>query len=310
MKNTDSLRLVGVLGLLVAIFGFATDSFLSPRTFLIIANQIPALLVVSVGMTFVVLIGGIDLSVGSLVGLGGAVLGTLSIRGSFPLPVAMGATLLCGLLLGAANATVMLRWRVPSFIVTLGMLEIARGGAYLVTGSKTQYIGAGIEPLADPWLLGLSPSFAIAILIVAFAHGLLTLTVFGRKVIATGTNEEAVRLAGIDTRRIKLAVFAASGLLAAVASVMHAARLGAADPNAGTGFELQAIAAVVVGGASLMGGRGSVARSVLGVVIIAVLDAGLAQAGAQEPAKRLITGAVIVVAVVVDNIRQRRGVQR
>jgi ribose transport system permease protein len=135
----------------------------------------------------------------------------------------------------------------------------------------------------------------------------LSRTVFGRYAAAIGTNEEAVRLAGIDPRPVKLAVFMLAGALAGIAGIVYTARLGAADPNAGIGFELQAIAAVVVGGTSLMGGRGSVVGSFLGVLIIAVLGSGLAQAGAQEPTKRLVTGAVIVAAVVGDALRRRQG---
>jgi ribose transport system permease protein len=141
---------------------------------------------------------------------------------------------------------------------------------------------------------------------VVLGQFVLSRTVFGRYAAAIGTNEEAVRLAGIDPRPVKIAVFMLAGALAGIAGIVYTARLGAADPNAGIGFELQAIAAVVVGGTSLMGGRGSVVGSFLGVLIIAVLGSGLAQAGAQEPTKRLVTGAVIVAAVVADALRRRQ----
>jgi ribose transport system permease protein len=300
------LGMLLVLGALVATFGLVTDRFLSWRTFQIVANQIPALLVVSAGMTFVLVAGGIDLSVGSVLALGGGLLGVALVRAGLPLAIAVPLCLGAGAAAGALNGLVMLRWRLPSFIVTLGMLEVARGGAYLLTSSQTQYIGARIERLAEASVLGLTAPFLIAVLVVAAGQIVLARTVFGRSVVATGTNEEAARLAGLDTRRIKLAVFTASGLLAALAAVIHTARLGAADPNAGAGLELQALAAVVVGGTSLQGGRGSVVGSLFGVLVIAVLDTGLAQAGAQEPLKRLITGAVIVAAVILDNVRQRR----
>lgn len=301
----DSLRMLAVLAALVLVFGLSTDGFLSVRTFQAVANQIPALLVVAVGMTFVLVVGAIDLSVGSALALGGGVLGVL-LMGGTPLPLAIGGCLLVGVGVGVLNAAVMIRWRLPSFIVTLGMLEIARGAAYLVTNSQTQYIGARIEVVSDAAIVGLSLPFVLAVLVVAAGQVTLSRTVFGRYMIAVGTNEEAVRLTGIDTRRIKLAVFAVAGLLTGLGGVIHAARLAAADPNAGVGFELQAIAAVVIGGTSLMGGRGSVVGSMFGVLIIAVLDTGLAQVGAQEPAKRLITGCVIVAAVILDNYRHRR----
>jgi len=301
----DSLRLLGVLLVLGLVFALSTDRFLSARTFQAVASQIPALLVVSVGMTFVLIVGAIDLSVGSALALGGGVLGVAMTRLALPAPVAIVACLATGLALGLIDALVMVRWRLPSFIVTLGMLEIARGAAYLVTHSQTQYIGARIERVAEASLAGLPAPFLIALVIVAAGQAALSRTVFGRHVVAVGTNEEAVRLAGIDTRRIKVAVFALAGLLTGIAAVIHTARLGAADPNAGVGFELQAIAAVVIGGTSLLGGRGSVIGSLFGVLIIAVLDTGLAQIGAQEPVKRLVTGAVIVAAVILDNYRHR-----
>ena len=143
--------------------------------------------------------------------------------------------------------------------------------------------------------------------LVVVAQLVLSRTVFGRCVVGIGTNEEAMRLAGVDPRPIRVIVFAMTGLLAGLAGLMQSARLEAADPNAGTGMELQVIAAVVIGGTSLMGGRGSVVNTAFGVLIIAVLEAGLAQVGASEPSKRIITGFVIVAAVIVDTLRQRRG---
>ena len=145
--------------------------------------------------------------------------------------------------------------------------------------------------------------------LVVVAQLVLSRTVFGRCVVGIGTNEEAMRLAGVDPRPIRVIVFAMTGLLAGLAGLaglMQSARLEAADPNAGTGMELQVIAAVVIGGTSLMGGRGSVVNTAFGVLIIAVLEAGLAQVGASEPSKRIITGCVIVAAVIVDTLRQRR----
>ena len=142
--------------------------------------------------------------------------------------------------------------------------------------------------------------------LVVVAQLVLSRTVFGRCVVGIGTNEEAMRLAGVDPRPIRVIVFAMTGLLAGLADLMQSARLEAADPNAGTGMELQVIAAVVIGGTSLMGGRGSVVNTAFGVLIIAVLEAGLAQVGASEPSKRIITGSVIVAAVIVDTLRQRR----
>ena len=256
-------------------------------------------------MTFVLIIAGIDLSVGSVLALAGAVLGVFLVEFNLPLPVAVAACLFVGILCGLANGLITIRWNLPSFIVTLGMLEIARGAAYLVTNSRTIYIGGPLEALTGKTVLGLSPPFILAVFIVVIGQLVLSRTVLGRYMIAIGTNEEAVRLSGINPRPVKLMVFVLCGFLTTVAAVIQTARMSSANPNAGIGLELQAIAAVVIGGTSLMGGRGSVISSFFGVLIIAVLGAGLAQLGAQESTKRLVTGCVIVAAVILDQYRHR-----
>jgi ribose transport system permease protein len=286
---------------LVLLFGLLSRSFLSAPTFITLANRIPALTVVAVGMTFVLIIGGIDLSVGSVLGLCGSVLGVALINYHVPFSMAVLFSFAIGLLAGTLNGVISVFLNIPSFIVTLGMLEIARGLAYLATNSQTKYIGGAVEVLAEPIRnLGVSPAFLIAASSIVVGQVLLSRTVFGRYLIAIGTNEQAVRLAGINPRPAKIAVFALSGLLSGLAAVFYTSRLGSADPNAGVGVELSAIAAVVIGGTSLMGGRGSVVNTFFGVLIIATLEAGLAQVGASEPVKRVVTGAVIVGAVVLD----------
>jgi ribose transport system permease protein len=301
----DYLGLSLVLLLLIALFSVTTQHFFSAATFRMIANQIPDATIIAVGMTLVLIIGGIDLSVGSVLALSGAVLGVVLARWGWPLPLAIAAALGAGAACGMVNGGITARWPIPSFIVTLGMLEAARGGAYLLTNSSTQYLGASINVLTATTVLGISMPAFVALLTVILGQVLLSATALGRHMRALGANAESARLSGLATRRITLAVFTASGALAGLAAVVHAARLSAADPNAGTGYELQAIAAVVIGGTSLMGGRGSVVGSFLGVLILAVLEYGLIQLGAQDPVKRLMTGAVIVIAVILDYYRHR-----
>src|SRR5262245_56741101 len=301
----DYIGMLVVLAGMILVFSLLTNHFFTLTTFRTIANQIPDAIIIATGMTFVVIIAGIDLSVGSVLALSGAVLGVSLVNFKLPLPIAIAACLGSGMLIGGLNWLVVARWTLPSFIVTLGMLEIARGAAYLTTNSQTMYIGPVIEQISETSIFGLSLPFLVALLIVILGQFVLSRTIFGRYMIAIGTNEEAVRFSGIDPRPIKIAVFTLCGLLAPVAAVIHSSRLSSADPNAGTGFELQAIAAVVIGGASLMGGRGSVISSFIGVLIIAVLGTGLAQIGAQEPTKRLVTGCVIVTAVIFDHYRNR-----
>jgi ribose transport system permease protein len=288
------------------LFSLTTENFFTRTTFHTLANQIPTVLIVAVGMTFVLIVGGIDLSVGSVLALSGAVLGIGLVRLLLPLPIAILLCVTTGLVCGAINGLIVIKWKIPSFIVTLGMLEVARGGTYLVSGSRTQYLGLSIDSISGVKLLEISLPFALALILVLAAQTVLWRTRFGRYVFATGANEEVLRLSGVDPRPVKLAVFMLSGMLTAVASVIYCSRLSAADPNAGNGFELQAIAATVVGGNSLQGGRGSAIGTFFGVLIIAVLGIGLAQIGAQEPTKRLFTGSVIVIAVIIDQYKQSR----
>ncbi|AVS65912.1 ABC transporter permease [Acidovorax sp. NCPPB 3859] len=300
------LGLAAVLVGMVALFSWLSDFFWSAETFVTIANEIPALAVMAVGMTFVLIIAGIDLSVGSVMALSAATSAAAILQWGWSVPAAATLALATGLVCGTITGAVSVAWRLPSFIVSLGMLEAVRGSAYLVTDSRTQYVGDAISWLAAPVAAGVSVAFGIALLIVVVAQLVLSRTVFGRCMVGIGTNEEAMRLAGVDPRPIRIAVFALTGLLAGLAGLMQSARLEAADPNAGAGMELQVIAAVVIGGTSLMGGRGSVVTTAFGVLIIAVLEAGLAQIGASEPSKRIITGCVIVAAVIIDTLRQRR----
>lgn len=300
------LGLVGVLVAMVALFGSLSEYFLSADTFVAIVNEIPALAVMAVGMTFVLIVAGIDLSVGSVLALSAALCATAILQWQWPPPAAAALGLAAGAVCGAVLGGISVAWRLPSFIVSLGMLEVVRGAAYLVTGSRTQYVGEQLGWLAQPLIGPVSAAFVIAVLLVVAGQAVLARTVFGRSVVGIGTNEEAMRLAGVDPRPVRIAVFTLTGLLAGLAGLMQASRLEAADPNAGQGIELRVIAAVVIGGTSLMGGRGSVITTFFGVLIIAVLEAGLAQVGASEPVKRVVTGCVIVVAVVVDTLRQRR----
>ena len=228
----EGLSLLVVLTVLILGFGMMSDSFLTSASFSTLANQLPTALTLAVAMTFVLVVGEIDLSIGSVLAVSGAVLGIAMAQLGWSWPWAIGAALTTGLLAGLVNGFVVVRWRLPSFIVTLGM-------------------------------------------------------------------------AGINTSRVKLAIFAMSGLLAGLAAVMQVSRLASADPNAGTGFELNAIAAAVIGGTRLMGGKGSVVNTFFGVVIMGVLATGLSQIGAQDPTKRLVTGCVIVLAVIADLYRER-----
>jgi ribose transport system permease protein len=230
------------------------------------------------------------------------------VRHGWPLWAAFPACLLTGAACGLFNGAISIGFKIPAFIVTLGMLEIARGATKAVTDSQSIYIGRPIEGFAAP-LPGINLSLAFLLACVAVIAGqfLLTRTVFGRYCIAIGTNAEAVRMSGIRIAPYSIAVFVISGLMCGLAGLAEMSQYSAANPNAGNGIELAAIAACVIGGTSLMGGRGSVVSSFIGVLIIAVLQTGLAQMGVSDANKQIITGSVIVIAVLIDAIRNRLG---
>jgi ribose transport system permease protein len=303
-RHAEENFILASLILLIIFFGIASENFFSVITLTTILNQLPALTVVTVGMTFVLIVAGIDLSVGSVLGFSAAVVGVAAIGWGMPLPIACLLGVGVGIICGAVNGVLVSYFSLPSFIVTLGMLEMARGLAYVTTDSQTVYIGAEIQSIALPLPgIGVSAALIFSLLLVVAAHFLLTRTVFGRYITAIGTNQKAARMSGIDTRPYLLGVLAVSGGLAGLGGVFNAAYLGSADPNAGIGLELSAIAAAVIGGTSLMGGRGSIIGAFAGVLIISVLQNGLAQIGVSEPTKRLITGAVIIIAVLIDRWR-------
>ncbi len=298
--------LMAVLGLLITVFGMLSDHFFSARTLTTIANQIPDLTVVAVGMTLVLIIGGIDLSVGSVLALSSAILGLAMIDWGLPIGLAALLAIAVGTFVGTVSGAISVWFGIPSFIVTLGMLEIARGAAYLVTDSQTKYIGKAIEFISAPLgALPISIAVLVAAAVVLTSHIMLTRTVMGRYLIAIGTNDAAVRMCGVDSRPYRIIVFGISGFLCGIGGLMQASRLSSADPNAAVGLELAAIAAAVIGGTSLMGGRGSVINTLFGVLIIAVLQTGLASVGVEEPFKRVITGSVIIGAVLLDAFRRK-----
>jgi ribose transport system permease protein len=305
-RFADYLILLAVLVAMVLLFGLLRDSFFSVATLGSVANRIPALALVATGMTLVMITGGIDLSVGSVLGFCGAAVGVMMADWQWGLALALLASIALGAAIGGTTGAVSVKLRLPSFIVSLGMLEIARGLAFLTTNSQTKYIGAGIESLGAPFAgLVISPAFVISVLVVAAGQVMLSHMAVGRHWVAIGANREAALISGVPVDRPRILSHALLGALTGLAAVFNCSRLGSADPNAGVGFELSAIAAVVVGGTSLMGGRGSVVKSFIGVLIIATLEAGLVQIGASEPMKRVVTGTVIVAAVLADTWRRK-----
>lgn len=306
---TTALRYGGLmtaLMLLIAFFSLATESFFQIGTARLIANQIPQLTLIAIGMTLVLVIGQIDLSVGSVMALCGAVLGVLMVRHEWTLWSAVIAALATGAACGWVTGGISIWFRIPSFIVSLGMLEIARGATRRLLDSNTLTIGSDVAVISEPFAgIGFSPAFLIAIGAVVVVQFLLTSTVFGRYCIAIGTNAEAVRMSGIRTTPYAIGVFVISGLLCGLASLAPTSLMEAADPGAGTGIELSAIAACVIGGTSLLGGRGNAISTFLGVLVIAILQTGLSRMSVEDANKQIVTGTVIIIAVLIDTLKRR-----
>jgi ribose transport system permease protein len=260
--------------------------------------------IIAAGMTLVVLTGGIDLSVGSVLALT-SVLAALMAKGDFvPLPLALAGGVACGGLLGAANGALIALARLPPFVVTLAAMVMARSAVQVLTDNVSIYdlprsldaLGRGrVGPVPVPLLL--------TGVLYAAVYLLLRHYRFGRAVYAIGGNKEAARLSGIRTRWVKIQVYAAAGALAALAGLVEISRAGAADPKSGVMYELDAIAAVVVGGASLSGGRGGIGGTFLGALFIAILANALQLLGISSDYQGLVTGAVILAAVLAGRFR-------
>ncbi len=251
-----------------------TNDFLTLTNLDNLVRQVAVFAILSVGQLFVILTGGIDLSVGSVLGLSGGVTALLLASGaSIPLAILVG--LLVGLVVGLVNGLLVSRFGLPPFIATLGMLGIARGVVLLLTGAKTiAPLPDGFSAIANGFILGLPSLFWILIVVTIVAAFVLGRTVFGRYVYAVGSNAESARLSGVPVSFVLLAVYSISGLLAGFAGVLTTSRLGAGIPTAGTGYELQAIAGAVIGGASLSGAKGRVIGAVLGALIMGLLANG------------------------------------
>jgi ribose transport system permease protein len=307
------LREAGIgiaLLLLIAVFSATAPHFTDESNITNILTQITINLIMATGMTFVILIGGIDLSVGSVMALSAMVAGLVLKAETLPVPVAIVAAALTsvavGMVCGFINGFVASFWGVPSFIVTLGMLNIARGGALEVTNARTLFeFPNAFNNFGTATLLGMPAIFLVALGLVLLGWAVLTRTVFGRLIYAIGNNEEAVRLSGHDTFIYKVAAFVISGLTVGIGAIVYMARLTIASPNLGTGFELNAIAAVIIGGTSLNGGRGSLIGTFLGASLIGVLADGLILIGVGDFVRQMITGGVIILAVILDSYRAR-----
>lgn len=314
------LRMPVVLACLVITVTLLTDGlFARPENLINVARQISFEALIAFGMTLIIVTGGIDLSVGSLVALTGVVAG-LAMRGSqaWSAPLCIAGGLMCGIGVGLAagvvSGLVVTRFSIPPFIVTLAAMLMARGLAFIACGGQPIYelpsellvLGRGF---VLEGVLGRVLPVPVLIMLLGFAcfHVILARTVFGRGVIAVGSNEEAARLCGIPVRRTKLIVYVLTGGLCGLVGVLHDAKLMAADPKVGEMWELNVIAAVVVGGTSLFGGRGSIPGTLIGALIIGVLNNSLNLLHVEHFWQKVVLGAVILLAALLDAALRRLG---
>jgi ribose transport system permease protein len=299
--------LIGLI-LLCIFLSFSTDTFLSLRNFLNVMDQITVLGVMAVGMTLVILVGGIDLSVGSVLALSGMVMGYLGNNLGLPFGLAIIAALIASALCGVVSGLMVTRLRMPAFIATLAMMSIARGVASIITNGE-QIVGFPdwFSNLAIIRHFGfLTVTVAVMIAIVAVAWIVLQFRPTGRALYAIGGSAEVARLAGINVREATLIVYALCASLAGLAGVILSARLDSAQPSSGIGYELDTIAAVVIGGASLSGGIGGIGGTMVGVLIIGFLRNGLNLLGVSPFIQQVIIGLVIAIAVATDTLRHKR----
>ncbi|GIM44710.1 sugar ABC transporter permease [Collibacillus ludicampi] len=300
----NKLGMLIILLMLCIILSFLSPNFLEVNNILNVLKQISIIAILAAGMTFVILTGGIDLSVGSILALSGVVSVMLTHKVN-PL-VAMLAGILVGLLAGMLNGFLTAKTKLPSFIVTLGSYTYVRGLAYVISGGYPivlqsnlfKFLGAGSVASVP------TPIYIMA-LVYAASFFILKYTMFGRHVYAIGGNEEAARLTGIKVEGTLISVYAISGLLSGLAGVVLAGRLFSGQPTAGIGFELDAIAAVILGGTSFTGGVGSILGTIIGALIMGILGNGLTLMDVSYYWQLVVKGAVIVIAVLLDRLRTR-----
>jgi ribose transport system permease protein len=303
----------GGLVVLVVLFGalaLASDSFLTSGNMANLARQWAVFGIIAIGELLVILTKGIDLSVGSVVGLTGAVAAQLLVAG-FPIPLAVLCAALAGVGIGVINGVLVAYAKLPPFIVTLGMMGAARGLVLVITDANTiQPLPDGFSAIANDTLGGVPNLFLITVVLIIATGFLLRRTVFGRYVYATGSNAESARLSGVPVPRVLVAVYAISGLLAGIGGVLLASRLGAGVPTSGESYELDAIAACVIGGASLFGAKGSALGAAAGALITSTLNNGGNLLGINSFYLQIAIGVLILLAVAFDQVQGRLQARR
>ena len=317
MRSDAMQRFLAFAALIVIVFAF---SLLSPN-FLQFDNVVGILIattvngILALGVTFVIISGSIDLSVGTVMTLSAVMTAVFVTVWQLPVPVGIVAGIATGGLAGLVNGVLVAKLKIPSFIATLGMLNVAKGLALVISGLKPIYFNdtpefnhAAMGSVLGGIVPGLEiPNLVLVLFVSALAASLiLSKTILGRYTFALGSNEEAARLSGVNVDVWKMAVFAVCGLFSGIAGVLIGARLNSAQPSLGQGYELDAIAAAVIGGTSLSGGEGSILGTVIGAFIISTLTNGLRILSVPQEWQTVVTGGIVIVAVYLDIVRRRQ----
>jgi len=309
MQYINNIRQYGLLivfGLICLLISLITPQFLTVSNLTIIVTQISINALLAFGETFVIITGGIDLSLGSIVAVTGVTSAMLAHPDSYPvlIPIVMG--LLAGLLMGVFNGFIITKSKIAPFIVTLGTMTIGRGLALILSdGRPVSNLSDSFNYLGSGTIFGIPILILIFILVFALCSIILSKTILGRYIYAIGGNEQAARASGINIDRVKLSVYSISGLLAGLAGILLASRITTGQPNAGAGFELDAIAAVVIGGTSTAGGRGTMSGTLIGVLLIGVINNGLDLLNVTSYYQQVVMGIIIIGAVIIDSLNQK-----
>jgi ribose transport system permease protein len=314
MRNLNKLSRFFIVGPLIALvlavilITFTTDRFMTAQNLMNVSLQVSAVAIAAIGGTMVILTGGIDLSPGSSVALTTCVLAVLVKLMGLPLPLGILVVLVMGAAMGAVNGVLTAYGRIPTFIVTLATLSVYRGLAFLITeGTPIFNISPGLDRVFYDRLFGIPLPFYYVMVLYVLTYVFLRHTSLGRAIYAVGGNESAARLSGIQVKRVRLAAFILAGFTASISGVLLAARLNSGSPNYGVGLELQAIAAAVIGGASLSGGIGNIVYTLFGALTVAVVQNGLNLNAVPAAWQNITLGLIIVLAVSLDMWRADLG---
>ncbi|MFN3004947.1 ABC transporter permease [Mycolicibacterium wolinskyi] len=300
--------MLGVLSVLVVVLSATAPNFLTSANLLDVARQLSFTGIIAFGMTLVIVAGEIDISVGSAIAFGSALFGVLAVQQALPLWLAAPAVCLTGAAIGAAAGATRAWLNVPSFIVTLALFSALSGAALILTNAvPLPIIDEGFAEWGNGTLLGIPIPALVMVLTFAVFWLIANRTAFGRAVYAIGGNPEAARLSGIPVARIRTMLFGLTGVLAAISAVLQTSQLGAGNPTIGRGVEFAVITAVIVGGANLYGGRGSMVGTLIGVVFIGILNNGMVLLGVNSYAQYVANGLIVLLAVLVSGMRPRVG---